>query len=167
MTRVLKIVILAWLAVFLQSSISPLFSIWGLVPDLIAVIISAAALGITANAGMLTGLWSGFLADCYRPSTMGLFTVSGVICGYLSGALRERVYREQPATQALVAGLLCLIRQTFDFWGHGGGSLAGYFRFLFRYGLGSAVYTILIYLLLSSVLNKLLSDRGKVRSRTY
>jgi rod shape-determining protein MreD len=167
MTRTIKILLLSWLAVFLQSSLSSLFSVWGMVPDLLSIVIASAALIGTANSGIAAGLLAGFLADCYQPATMGLFTFSGVVSGYIAGSIRERVYREQAATQALVAGMLALVRHLFDFWGHGGAGLSQYLRSLLRYGLGSSVYTALVFLLLAASLRKMLKTGSKTGVKSY
>ncbi|MDP2807236.1 MAG: rod shape-determining protein MreD, partial [bacterium] len=123
--RFLKLFLLAWLAVFIQSSLSGLLSVWGLLPDLIAMIIGLTALTLGAGPGIQIGVMAGFMADCYHPSTMGLFTLSGAVSGYWAGSLRERIYKDQLTSQLLIAGLLSLVRQLFEYWGRGGGGLGG------------------------------------------
>lgn len=141
MTSTLKTLLVAWLAVFLQSSVVHFAGVYGNVPDLLAIAIAARTLKEGAARGTAFGAMVGFLADCYHPSTMGLLTLSGITSGWLAGLLRERVFREQLASQLALAGGLALVRQPFEYLGAVGGTVGGYPWFLLRYGLGSAVYT--------------------------
>jgi rod shape-determining protein MreD len=148
----LKTLLTAWLAVFLQSSVVHQIGIFGNIPDLLAVAIAAKALRDGTAKGTAFGAMAGFLADCYHPANMGLLTLSGIAAGWLAGILRERVYREQLASQLALAGALALVRQPFEYLGAGQGALGGYPWFLLRYGLGSAVYTSALALLLMPLL---------------
>lgn len=141
MKRILKIFILVWLAVFLQSALTNMITIWGLVPDFIIIVIALVALKNGASSGIWVGLMAGFLSDCYHPSTMGLFSASGVTVGYLAGQAREKIYREQLPSQIALISVLSLARQLFGFFGRDGGQLSSYGHFLFRYGLGGAILT--------------------------
>lgn len=150
----LKTLLTAWLAVFLQSSVVHQIGIYDNIPDLLAVAIAAKALLDGTAKGTAFGALAGFLADCYHPASMGLLTLSGTAAGWLAGILRERVYREQLASQLALAGIMALVRQPFEFMGVGQGSLGGYPWFLLRYGLGSAVYTSAAALLLMPLLGR-------------
>jgi len=161
--RNLKLFLMAWLAVFIQSSLSGLLSVWGLQPDFIAMIIGLTALTLGTGPGILTGVMAGFMADCYHPSTMGLFTLSGAVSGYWAGSLRERIYKDQLSSQLLVAGLLTLVRQFFEYWGRSGGGPGGYFSVLLRFGLGSALFTVLLGGLLMPPMKHFLPRSGKTK----
>jgi rod shape-determining protein MreD len=141
MTGWLRTILIAWGTVFLQSSVIHLMGVYGNIPDLLAIAIAAKALKDGTAKGTSFGALIGFLADCYHPATMGLMALSGIAMGWLAGILRERIYREQLASQMALAGGLALLRQPFEFLGMSGGSLGGYPWFLLRYGLGSAAYT--------------------------
>lgn len=148
MIRIMKIVFLVWLAVFIQSSMINLISPLGLMPNFIVIIIALAGLKQGISSGVWTGLLAGFLADCYHPSAMGIFSAGGVVTGYLSGAARDRIYREQLISQSVLAAVLSLIYQTFAYFGHDGGTLIDFPRHLIRYGLGGALYTAVVTALL-------------------
>jgi len=147
-TGAIKTLLAAWLAVFLQSSAAHFIGVMGNMPDILAIVIAAKALRDGTAKGTAFGALVGFLADCYHPATMGLFTLSGTAAGWLAGILRERLYREQLASQLALAGGLALFRQPFEFFGAAGGSVVGYPWFLLRFGLGSALYTSALALLL-------------------
>ena len=140
----IKLIITAWLAVFLQSAAIHYLGVWGNMPDLITLAVAGYTLRSGGARGMAFGALTGFLADCYRPDTMGILTLSGITVGWLAGVLRERIYREHPLSQMVLAGGLVLIRQPFEFLGTAGGSLTAYPWFLIRHGLGSALYTSLL-----------------------
>jgi rod shape-determining protein MreD len=161
MIRTFKLFFIAWLAVFVQSSLPGLLSAWGMVPDFSALAIGLAGLVLGTGPGIQIGIMAGFMADCYHPDTFGLFTLCGAISGYWAGSLRERIYKDQLSSQLLMAGLLALVRQAFEFWGRSGGGLGKYLAVLLRFGLGSALYTILAGLILIPYLKRFLSKPEK------
>lgn len=163
--RSIKLFLLAWLAVFVQSSLSGLLSVWGLLPDFISMVIGLTALSLGTGSGIQAGVMAGFLADSYHPSTMGLFTLSGAVSGYWAGSLRERIYKDQLPSQLLIVALLSLVRQLFEYWGRSGGGWGGYFTVLIRYGLGSALYTVMLGLLLLPHIKRFLSRNEKTKMR--
>jgi len=163
--RIVKLLLLAWLAVFVQSSLPGLLSVWGLLPDFISMVIGLTALTLGTGPGILAGVMAGFLADCYHPPTMGLFTLSGAVSGYWAGSLRERIYKDQLPSQLLIVALLTLVRQSFEYWGRSGAGLGKYFQVLLRFGLGSALYTVLLGLLLLPYIKRFLPRNEKNKMR--
>lgn len=161
--RIVKLLLLAWLAVFVQSSLSGLFSVWGLLPDFIAMIIGVTALTQGTGPGIQIGVMAGFMADCYHPATMGLFTLSGAVCGYWAGSLRERIYKDQLPSQLMVISLLVLLRQLFEFWGRSQGGLGTYLSVVLRFGLGSVIYTALLGLVMLPHIKRFLSRPEKTK----
>ena len=157
----LKILFLAWASVFLQSSVVGLAGIWGMVPDLSAVVVVWQGLTRGPLTGIQVGALCGFLADCYRPASMGLFTLSGILCGYLAGSLRERIYREQLFSQVALVSLMALLRHPFELWGRTASPWGGYPHFLIRYGLGGAVYTGIVAAVVLPWLNQWVRPRAK------
>ncbi len=143
MIKIIKILLLAWLAVFLQSSVINMVSPWGLMPNFLVIVIALAGLREGVSSGVWAGLLAGFLADCYHPPTMGLFSVGGTITGYLTGMARDRIYREQLLSQAALTAVLTLVYQLFVFFGRDGGTLTSYPGYFIRFGLGSALLTAL------------------------
>jgi len=141
MMKMIKLLLLVWLAVFLQSSVTNLISLWGLVPNFMVIVIALAGLKEGVSSGVWTGLLAGFLADCYHPSTMGLFSAGGTLTGYIAGAASNRIYREQLLSQSVLAAVLSLAYQLFVFFGRDGGTLAAYPGYFLRFGLGSAIFT--------------------------
>lgn len=163
MTGLIKSIILAWAAVFLQTSLVPYAALRGVVPDLVALAIAAKAIQDGPAKGTAFGAWAGFLADCYHPATMGVMTLAGLACGWIVGKMREGIYREQLASQAAMAAMASLIMRSFEFLGQGSGSFAAYPWFLLRWGLGSALYTAAVSLLIISGLISWLGRRPRSR----
>ncbi len=161
--ELLKIIATAWVAVFVQSSLVHYLAVFGNIPDLLSVAIAAYALRAGTARSTAFGALVGFLADCYRPDTMGLLTLSGAGAGWLAGTLRERIYQEQPASQMALAAFLALVRQPFEFLGTAGGSLSGYPWLLVRYGLGSALYTAGLSFFLMPVIDRWLKRKKSSR----
>jgi rod shape-determining protein MreD len=144
MVRTIKIILLVWFTVFLQSTVINILSPWGLVPNFMLIVIALVGLQAGVSSGVWTGLLAGFLVDCYYPPHMGLFSGAGMLAGYLTGMARERIYREHVASQAVMVGLLVLIYQLFIYFSREGGALSGYPYYLIRFGLGGAVFTAVI-----------------------
>jgi len=163
MTELLKSMILAWAAVFLQTSLAPNFGFGGIIPDLVALAIAAKAIKDGPAKGTVFGAWAGFLSDCYHPATMGLLTLGGLVSGWTVGIVREGIYKEQPLSQAALAAWAALIMRSFEFLGQGRGTLAAFPWFLLRWGLGGALYTALLSLLVMAGLISWLGQRPRSR----
>lgn len=154
MIKTVKLLLLIWLAVFLQSSVINIISPWGLIPNFMVIVIALAGLKEGVSSGVWIGLLLGFLADCYHPSSLGLFAFGGTVVGYLTGTARDRIYREQLLSQAALTAGLALVYQLFVFFGRDGGTLSSYPGYLIRFGLGGAILTALIAALILPALER-------------
>lgn len=164
MIRGFKIALALWLAVYLQSTAANLMTFWRLTPSLAVIVISLAGLKQGTPAGVWTGLWAGFLADCFHPASFGLYSASGTAIGYLAGMVRERIYREQLFSQAALIASLTAIHTTIAFFGREGGSLSTYPWYVVRFAMGSAVLTALVAALILPAMERWIYTRGRSRN---
>jgi rod shape-determining protein MreD len=156
------IVLLSWLMVFVQSSLSGSITVMGMAPDLLCVLIMLAALRLGPLPAMRVGFLAGFLADCYHPATMGLYAACYTVAGFAGGAVRDRIYREKLSSQVAASAALALLVVPLTVMFRSGG---GYIVLLVRHGIGSAVYTAALSAVLLPLLNRLLFPELTTRGR--
>ena len=164
MIRGFKIALASWLAVYLQSTAANLMTFWGLTPSLAVITISLAGLKQGTPAAVWTGLWAGFLADCFHPASFGLYSAAGTAIGFLAGLARERIYREQLISQAVLIASLTMIYMTLVFFGREGGKLSLYPWYLARFALGSAGLTSIVAVFVLPALERWIYARGRNRN---
>lgn len=164
MIRSFKIALAVWLAVFLQSTAANLVTFWGLSPSLAVLVIGLAGLKQGVPAAVWTGLWAGFLADCFHPASFGLYSTAGALAGYLAGIARERIYREQLLSQAALIAALTVIQLSFVFFGREGGRISTFPWYFLRVALGSALLTSLAAMLLLPALGRWIYSKGRSRN---
>ena len=162
MRRGITIVSLAWLMVFVQSSLAGTFTLKGMAPDLLCILIMLTALRMGSISAMRVGFLAGFLADCYHPATMGLYAACYTAAGFAGGAVRDRIYRERLSSQAAASAALVLLIVPLTVMFRSGG---GFFALLVRHGIGSAVYTAALSVVLLPLLSRLLFPEPAVRGR--
>ncbi len=151
MRRGIIIVLLVWLLVFIQSSLSAALSIGGVVPDLFCILITVVGLRLGGLPAMRVGFLAGFLADCYHPSTMGINAMCYTVAGFAAGAVRDRIYREKYSSQIAASAVLALLIAPLAATLRSGG---GYVAVLVRYGLGIGAYTAAAAALLLPLINR-------------
>ena len=151
MKRGVSIVLLVWLLVFLQSSLAGFIAIGRIAPDLCCILITLIGLRMGGMAAMRVGFLAGLLADCYHPATMGIYALCYTAAGFAAGAVRDRIYREKYTSQIAASAALALLVCPLAVMLRSGG---GYFALLVRYGVGGALYTAEIAVLLLPLLNR-------------
>ena len=88
--RSLGLAVMVLLAVVLQSAVLAPFSVYGVVPDLVLIIVVAAALVRGPEFGATTGFLAGLLTDLAPPAdhALGRWALAFVVVGFLAGRLR-------------------------------------------------------------------------------
>lgn len=131
------------LALVVQATVAPLFSLYGVQPSFFLVVFVL----FTLRTGALPAVWMGFFCgmalDTYSIGTVGAFSFALTIVGFSLGQLHERrVHLGYPMRVSLL-GIAALIHDIL--WHlvnrHGLAQLGG---FLLRLALPSALYTMLI-----------------------
>ncbi len=94
------------LGVLIQAAPLDFFVIKGVRPDIILILVVYAAFFYGAAAGLITGFTLGLLEDILSGSTLGLFTLSKSLVGYLSGNTVSQMALNNPVNQfIMVLGL--------------------------------------------------------------
>ena len=87
--RNLAIIVAVSLALVLQLSVFPHFSVDGVVPDLVLLVVVATALRHGSEVGLATGFAGGLLLDLTPPadSVAGRWALALMVVGYVAGRL--------------------------------------------------------------------------------
>lgn len=88
--------------VLLQLAVISQFRPFGVVPDIIPVLVVSIGLLGGATAGATTGFVAGFLIDLTLVQTMGVSSLLLTIAGYFAGRLRELYDPVHPLTNSAV-----------------------------------------------------------------
>jgi len=92
--RVLVLILLPWLAIFLQSTVFSFYSIKGTTPDLVLVFVTFFALFNTAKKGSGYAFFCGLLEDLYMGRFIGLNALSKGLTAYIVGKVQGNVFKE-------------------------------------------------------------------------
>jgi rod shape-determining protein MreD len=97
-----RLTILVGGGVLVQLTVITQFRIFGVVPDVIPVLVVSIGLLGGATAGATTGFIAGFLIDLILIQTMGVSSLLLTIGGYFAGRLRELRDPVHPLTNSAV-----------------------------------------------------------------
>lgn len=94
MIRLLLVLFQLLLCFLLQSTVMPAFSMAGVVPDLLMILVITVAYTKGQVSGMLTGMLAGLLTDVFFGNMLGLCGLLYLCIGYLAG-FSVHVYEER------------------------------------------------------------------------
>ena len=101
-------IVLMCLALILQVSLFSAFAWDGVVPDLVLLVVVAAALNEGGQFGVIVGFLGGLLLDVVPPvdHTAGRWALALVVVGYVAGRVRQGLPAERitPMTALATAG---------------------------------------------------------------
>jgi len=78
----------------IQLTILNLFTLQGLKPDLMFVLVIVFALLRGAGEGTIVGFFSGLLQDIFSVGLLGVHALIKTVTGFLCGILKERIFEE-------------------------------------------------------------------------
>jgi rod shape-determining protein MreD len=87
----LRVFLVAFLVLLLQSTAILSFHFWGVHPDLLWLLPITAALIAGPDTGALVGFWAGLAFDLFLPTPFGLSALVGCMLGYLVGLISVAV----------------------------------------------------------------------------
>jgi rod shape-determining protein MreD len=113
-----KITLLILLSVVLQIALVAKISIFGDVPDLPLTLVVSVSLLKGPLYGELVGFFTGFTGDLLSGGQyMGLQSISKLLVGCITGLFRDRLYSDNPATQA-ISGFVATLLAKAIIWIH-------------------------------------------------
>jgi len=149
--RFVKYLLLFLSLLLLQTTLLPLMSIGGLVPDI--VLIGVIILGIRqgAVAAILAGCLAGFAEDAFVTRLFGLSSLANAFAGFVAGYFsREKVKYNLQVTLGVVLAT-ALVHDVIYFFIYTLGTSVGFFRMLLRYVVPTSFYTLILAFIVHSV----------------
>lgn len=130
-------------SLIIQTTIAPLFSLYGVQPSIFLVAFVLFALRSGALAAIWMGFFCGIALDTYSVGTVGAFSIALTVVGFAIGQLHERRVHLGYPLRVTLLGVGALLHDVL--WHlvsrHGTEHLPG---FLFRVALPSTLYTMLV-----------------------
>lgn len=106
--RILVLIILPFMAIFLQSTLFSVYTIKGTAPDLVLVFVTFFALFNRVEKGTAYAFACGLLEDLYMGRFIGLNALSKCLTAYIIGKAQGNVFKEN-----IFVGLLSVLIATF------------------------------------------------------
>lgn len=94
--RYLIFFFISLLALSLQTTFFARFCFWGIVPDLILILVVSFAFLKGSKAGMMAGFIGGLLEDIFLAHSLGIQALSKMLIAYLIGLTEKKVFKENP-----------------------------------------------------------------------
>jgi rod shape-determining protein MreD len=110
--NVLKVVLVVFVTLLVQSTIGVDVTIFGVHPDLMLLLPIAAGIAGAAEEGAITGFVAGLAADLLLPTPFGLSALVGCLVGFAVGASTGAITREVwwfPSVVALAASAVAVM----------------------------------------------------------
>mgnify|MGYP001186296796 FL=1 len=145
--RILHHALLTTLALLIQTSWTHSIAIAGIRPDVVLIIIVFIGIRSGQLEATIFGFIAGFLLDVYNPEFMGVNELANSVVGFAVGYSRVGIVAEDLRVQVLV---LLIASLTHDLLYFGLSSVSNPLKMVtafFRYGVGTAIYTSLIGLM--------------------
>jgi len=142
--RIIIIVLLMFIFVALQISLSPMISIKDVAPNFILLFVFYIAFSFGAVYGLWFGFFSGFLCDLFNAQQFGLNMGFFLIIGFVIGLMRSKFYRDNLVVEIIIFSVVLLFYELFYslvLWQFTAGI---YFLNIIRYTIPRVLYTTLI-----------------------
>jgi rod shape-determining protein MreD len=109
--RVLRILLLLYLAVVLQGTLAPEMELFGSVrPDFPFLIVMLVALREGAAGGALAGFVAGLFVDLTSAQTLGISSLANSLVAFGVGSIADRIVRDSMTTRTIVVLVAVAIR---------------------------------------------------------
>ncbi len=133
----------------LQTALFPRFSLAGVSPNIMIILVSVIGFTKGANPGMTVGVICGLLLDIYASGYFGMYALILVVIGFLNGSFRQVFFGDDMKLPLLLIGssdlIYGLMVYLFTYVSRGKLDITYYFMNVM---MPEAVYTILASLLL-------------------
>ncbi|MEW5954839.1 MAG: rod shape-determining protein MreD [Bacillota bacterium] len=102
---------LVMLAVLIQTTALNVVRIWGVIPDLVMILVVFNGFLRGPREGAFLGLVAGALVDFAAGTYFGLNTLTLFLAGYLAGLAESRLYKDSAIVVMGLVGLLTVVCQ--------------------------------------------------------
>ncbi len=153
-------VVLFTLSIVVQLKVVPLFSVAGITPNLVLILVISVAF----RAGKIVGVGAGFVAgvviDAFSSGLFGISSLANVLCAFVAGSWPP----EQIRRPAVVSGQLLsatLIHDLVYFWFLTIGTSFGPWHVLFNTVLPHTLYTMVFMAIAYMMLPKAFAGKAR------
>lgn len=155
----------------LQTTLLQALQIRGVLPNTAVILIVSYALLRGSTEGAMVGFFAGLLQDIFFGTSLGYFTLLGMVTGYFAGRGNHNFYRENYFMPIMVCSIAVFLYETViyitSFFFRGQLNIFYYFgRMIVPETVYTAVFTIFIYRILFGV-NEWLELKEKYRYRLF
>ena len=157
----LRRILLLFLVFILQTTWIQSLQIYEIIPNAVVLALVLLALAADSAEVLLLAFFIGLFQDAYLPDNLGLNSLANVLVVMAVGLLRASIVVDNVRVRVAVVAAAVLMHDLIYFIGYSDIDIADVPFFCFRYGLGSAIYTGFIALVVSYALllrNRLLSN---------
>lgn len=143
--------ILKWVAVFigafvLQTTLIPSFSVMGVKPDLLVLVLFMLAIKTGIMPAIYIGFVLGLAQDLYSPSILGQSALAKTVAGFFASLFNDKIMRLDPVFQVVILILTFFINDIAVYlvqFIKAGNGLGNLLPELFRSTLPRSLYTLL------------------------
>ena len=157
----LRRILLLSLVFLLQTTWIQSLQIYGIIPNVVVLALVLLTLAADSTEAILLAFFIGLLQDAYLSENLGLNSLANVLVVMAVGLLRTSIVVDNVRVQVALVAAAVLMHDLIYFIGYSDIDIAEVPFFCFRYGVGSAIYTGFIALVVSYALllrNRLLSN---------
>lgn len=155
-------------AYLIQSSVFPYFSLAGVVPDILLILVVSCAFFYGQRTGIVVGFLSGLLMDFCIGDVVGAFAIFYSVIGFFNGYAKKIYDRED---FLLPMGLICISEIVYNFMYYVAFVLLrGKLDFLFflrKIILPRVIYTVLAAILFYRIYQLIYHGISKLTDREY
>ena len=145
---IVRHVLLLIFALLVQTSWAHTLDIFGLRPDFTLLLVVYVGIVSGQVEATILGFVSGFLLDVYNPAFMGVNALSNAVVGFAVGYSREGIVTDELSVLGLVVFIAGLIQNLIFFVFSSFSNLSAILPAFVRTGIGSALYSAVIGILL-------------------
>jgi rod shape-determining protein MreD len=144
MMTILRLAVLLYVLVMLQTVLTPAIAIAGVKPDLLFLLVLLVAFQEGAAGGAICGFVAGLFVDLNSASGLGINSLANSIVAFGVGAIADRLVRGSLWTRLITAFLATALRDGIVLLLLRPGSLGDMFHLFASSGLPGALYTALL-----------------------
>lgn len=102
-------------AIIIQATILPLFTVNGIRPDLLLIVVVSSSLLLGKEHGVGIGFFSGLIQDLASGNIFGINVLSKLATGYVSGLAERKVFKEHLLLPVLAIAIATIFSHAIIF----------------------------------------------------